>query len=88
MSGFEGATASAPIEPVRLVVEDWIPSVAEVGRLPDASVVRRHIEDVRLAGNAGDRNGASAAKWADHAPVEFLIHGRVVGLGGEGWWEK
>ena len=72
------------MEPVLgLIVEDGIPGTAEVGGLPDAAVVRRHVEDIRLAGNARDRNGAAAAKGADHAPVKFLVHGGVKLLGGK-----
>src|SRR5271169_584985 len=65
----------------RLVIEDGIPGAAEVRRLPDSAVVRRHVEDIRLAGNTGDRHGASATKRANHAPVKFLIHRRVILLG-------
>ena len=68
---------------VGLTIEDRIPGVAEVRRLPDSAVVRRHVEDIRLAGNSGDRHGAAAAERADHAPVKFLVHRRVILLGGK-----
>ena len=64
-----------------LVIENWIPGAAEVRRLPNPAIVRRHVEDVRLARNTGNRHGTAAAKWADHAPMKFLIHRRVILLG-------
>src|SRR5271154_5197888 len=67
----------------RLAVEDGIPSVAEVRRLPDSTIIWSHVEDVRLARNAGDRHRAAAAKWTDQAPMKFLIHRRIIGLGGK-----
>src|SRR5450631_959623 len=66
-----------------LIIEDGIPGAAEVRRFPDSAVIRRHVEDIRLARNAGNRHGAAAAKWSDHPPVKFLVHGRVIGLCGE-----
>src|SRR6202158_2219531 len=65
----------------RLIVENWIPGAAEVRRLPNSAIARRHVEDIRLTWNAGDRHGAAAAKRADHAPVKFLIHRWVILLG-------
>ena len=83
MSGFDGATASAPIEPV-----GWSSKIGFQVR-PKSVVFQtpplfgRHVEDVRLAGNAGDRHGAPAAKRADHAPAEFLVQGGIELLGGK-----
>ena len=65
------------MEPVELVVEDGIPGAAEVGRLPDSAVVGRHVEDIWMAGNAGDGDGAASAEGADHAPAQFLKHGGI-----------
>ena len=66
-----------------LTIENRIPGLAEVRRFPNSAVVRRHVEDIRLARNAGNRHRASAAKRADHAPAEFLVHSRVILLGGK-----
>src|SRR5260221_9596079 len=52
-----------------LVIEDRIPCAARVRRLPNSAIVRRHVKDVWLAWNAGDRHGAAATKRADHAPA-------------------
>src|SRR5579859_5505528 len=56
----------------RLLVEDWCPGTAIVGRLPHAAVAYAHIKDVGLAGHAGDRLGASATEGANRPPVEGL----------------
>src|SRR5450755_2978316 len=61
-----------------LVIEDGIPGAAEVGGLPDSAIVRGHVEDILMAGNAGDGHGASTAKGADRAPVKVLVQGRVI----------
>ena len=66
-----------------LTIEDRIPGAAGIRRLPNPAVVRRHVEDIRLARNTGNRHGAAAAKRADHAPVKFLVHRRVIRLGGK-----
>src|ERR1039458_9918581 len=55
------------------VVEDRSPDAAVVVRLPTAAVDLRHVEAIRLAGNASGGAGAATAKRADHAPVQFLI---------------
>src|SRR4029077_632583 len=55
------------------VVEDGYPSTAVIVRLPDAAVNLPHVENIRLAGNAGGGAGAASAKRANHAPVEILI---------------
>src|SRR5260221_10402539 len=65
----------------RLIIEDGIPYAAEVRRFPDSAVVRRHVKDVWLARNTGNRHGAAAAKRADHPPVKFLVHCWVIRLG-------
>src|ERR1700681_2403197 len=59
-------------------IEDWLPRAAKICSLPDAAIIRRHVEDVRLPRDARNRDGASTAKWANHAPMKFLVHRRVV----------
>ena len=61
-----------------LIIEDGIPGASVVCRFPDATVVRRHVENIRLPRDARDRHGASATKWADHAPGKLLVHGGVI----------
>src|SRR6185503_16475078 len=64
----------------RLVVEDRIPRPAVVGGFPDAAVDETRVEDVRLAGHAGDRFGAAAAQRADAAPAHLAEQLLAVGL--------
>src|SRR5713226_4290585 len=71
-----------------LIVENRIPGAAEVRRFPNPAVIRRHVEDIRLARDAGNRNGAAAAKRADQSPVKILVHRRVIRLGGKGERKK
>ena len=54
-----------------LVVEDRRPRAAEVGCLPHAAVHRADVEDVRVARDAGNRLGASAAERSDGAPAHL-----------------
>src|ERR1700677_3141093 len=61
-----------------LVVENWVPGVAEVVGLPDTPVDLGHVEDARLLGDAGDGDGASAAEGADAAPAEIGVKTLVV----------
>src|SRR5579859_3532302 len=56
----------------RLLVEDWCPGTAIVGRLPHAAVAYAHIKDVGLVGHTGDGLGASATEGANRPPVEGL----------------
>ena len=56
-----------------LVIENRVPGSAVVVGFPDSAVDLAHIENIRLAGNAGGGAGAASAKWADHAPVQILI---------------
>ena len=65
----------------RLVVEQRHPVGAVVGRSPDAAVVEAGVEHVRLAGDAGQRAGASGASRADVAPAH-LAEREVLGGGG------
>src|SRR5579862_6127031 len=54
-------------------IEDGIPCPAVIIRFPDAAVDLTHVEDIGLTSNSGGGARASAAKRADHAPVQFLI---------------
>src|SRR5229473_4217189 len=65
----------------RLVVENRIPSVAEIGGLPDAAVDGGHVENVGLVRHAGDGNGAASAERADAAPAHFGIELLIELLG-------
>src|SRR5689334_4200255 len=65
----------------RLRIEDRRPDTAGVDRLPDAAVHSAEIELVRPTGYAGRRGDASAAKWAEHAPMKSRIE--RTGLRGE-----
>ncbi len=60
-----------------LVVENRIPSIAEIRGLPNAAVNGRHVENIRLMRHAGDGHGAASAERADAAPahlgIKFLI---------------
>src|SRR5713226_8931636 len=56
-----------------LVVENRIPSVAEVGGLPDAAVDGGHVENVGLVWHARDGHGAASAKRTDAAPAHFGV---------------
>src|SRR5271154_273548 len=58
--------------------------MAEVGGLPDSSIIGGHVENILMAGDAGDGHGAASAEGTDHAPVETLIHRGIELLGG-GW---
>src|SRR5437868_3051787 len=59
----------------RLPVEDWIPRASEVVSLPNAAVVRRHEEDVRLIGNSGDGDRASSTERSKAAPAQRVRRG-------------
>src|ERR1700731_4758613 len=62
----------------RLVIKYRMLCAAKVRRLPDSPVIRSHVEDIRLNGNASHRTGTTAAKRTDQPPVEFLVHRRIV----------
>src|SRR5271157_1590392 len=64
----------------RLAIKDWLPCSSEVRCFPDAAITWRHVEDILMAGNAGDGPRASPTERADHAPAHFLVHGRVIPL--------
>src|ERR1700722_1480060 len=59
----------------RLVIEDRVPGAAVVVRFPNAAIDLADVEHIRLAGDARRGPGATAAKWADHAPVHVLVCG-------------
>src|SRR5712664_946521 len=56
-----------------LVVEDRIPSVPEIGGLPDTAIDGSHVENVRLVRHAGDGHRAASAERPDAAPAHFGI---------------
>ena len=55
------------------VIEDGVPGSSVVVRLPNSAVDLTDVEHIGLAGDAGRGAGASAAKGANHAPVQFLV---------------
>ena len=55
------------------VIEDGIPCAAVVVRLPHSAVHLSHVKHVGLAGHAGGGAGTSAAKGANHPPMQFMI---------------
>ena len=74
--GSLGATASAPIDPVGLAVEDRHPRASRILRLPNAAVGDSDVKHVGLLGDAGDRDGASAAHGSDETPVQRAVQRR------------
>src|SRR2546423_12217991 len=54
----------------RLIVKDWLPCPAVIGRLENAAVDLREIKNVRLRWDAADGANASAAKWPDVSPAQ------------------
>ena len=63
----------APIEPVGWLVEERRPGRAVVGGAPDAAVIEADVEDVGLAGHAGERPRAAGPGRSDGAPVHLGI---------------
>ncbi len=65
---------------LELLVGDVGPAQAAVGGLPDAAAGRAHVEQLALAGHAGDRGDPAAAVGADVAEPEpfelLLVEGR------------
>jgi len=57
----------------RFMIEDRIPRAAVVVGLPHSAVHLADVEHIRLARNARGCAGASAAKRADHPPVQLLV---------------
>ena len=64
-----------------LVVEQRNPGGTEVGGAPDAAVIEADVEDVGLAGYAGEGARAAGARRSDGAPVHLGIKFAVDGLG-------
>ena len=56
-----------------LVVENRVPSIAEVVGFPDATIDLRHIEDAGLLVDTGDGHGAAAAERSDAAPAKVGV---------------
>ena len=65
--------------PRRLVVEDRRPGTTGIGRLPDASVHLRHIERVRVAAMARDRDRAARPVRPNVSPAKFGEQGGLSG---------
>src|SRR5213080_2018612 len=65
-----------------LIIKHGIPSAPIVRCSPDAAVIRRHKEDIRLRLYPRDSHAAPAAKWADQSPAQFLIKLGIELLGG------
>src|SRR5207302_9311964 len=65
-----------------LIIKNGIPSAPIVRCSPDAAVIRRHKEDIRLRLYPRDSHAAPAAKWADQSPAQFLIKLGIELLGG------
>ncbi len=70
-----------------LLIEERVPGDAAVGGFPDAAGDRAEVVGVRLAGDAGDGDGAAAAEGADEAPLHAAIRlgidlrGGLLGVG-------
>src|SRR5712671_7508713 len=56
-----------------LMIEDRSPGAAVVVGLPDSAVDLAHVENIRLARNAGGGAGAATTKWSYHPPMQILI---------------
>lgn len=59
-----------------LVVEDRLPGVAVVGRLPDSAVVHADEKHVRLRDNPVRADGSPASKRPDAAPFQAVVASR------------
>jgi hypothetical protein len=57
-----------------VAVADVLPVDARVVRTPDASAGRAEVEDVPLAGMAGDGNDPAGPIWPDAAPRDAIEH--------------
>ncbi len=66
-----GRDFNRPNRAGRLLIEDRLPRPPEVVGLPDTAIDRANVEDVRLAGNAGDSARAATAKRADVPPLHL-----------------
>ena len=55
----------------RLPIKDWIPRPPIVVAFPHPTIHLAHVEDIRLARNAGRGPCAASAEWANHAPVHI-----------------
>src|SRR5581483_8141692 len=67
----------------RLLIEERNPGDAGVGGFPDAAGDRAEIIRVGIAGNAGDREDATATEWSDETPFHFLERVLVESLRGK-----
>ena len=53
-----------------LIIKDRLPGSPVIGRLENAAIDLRHVKDIWLRGNAGDRARSTAAEWSDVAPSQ------------------
>ncbi len=60
------------------MIENRIPSAAEIVRLPDSPVDYPDVENIRLAGNAGGSTSAAAAIRPDLTPAHFGKELRIM----------
>ena len=66
------------------MLEQWFPVHAAIGGFPDTASHGPKDIRIRLAGNAGDGQRASATKRPDVAPMHSAKKFLVIGLSGEG----
>src|SRR5437762_6023339 len=62
-----------------LIVKNRLPGSPIIGGLEDAAIDLRHVKDIWLSGNAGDRTSPTAAERSDVAPSQRVIKTRVGG---------
>ena len=68
---------------LRLPVENRLPGIGAVVRLPHAAVVDSDIKHARLLWNARSSYGSASAEGPDHAPMEVAIERRHILCGSE-----
>src|SRR5579863_1110703 len=60
-----------------LIIENGVPRLPKVRALPHPTVVRRHVKNILLSRNTGNRNCAPAPKWPNRTPTHFLKQRRI-----------
>ena len=70
ISGLEIDTAMRADRTGWLIVKNRLPGSPVIGRFENAAIDLRHVKDVWLRGNAGDRTSSTAAEWSDVAPSQ------------------
>src|SRR5205823_2429166 len=63
----------------RLIVKNRLPGSPIVCRFEDAAIHLRHVKNIWLRGNPGDRTSPTAAERSDVAPSQRVIKTRVGG---------